>query len=733
MAKVTELPEVVAPNGEEPVIIISGGRAKRTRFDRLATIINNSVAAAGTAAANAIADAKALALNNIDTARIAALAAINSLGASIIDTIAALVASANPISYGKLTKPSVHRPPPAIADADGNAPLTIFQGWSVVLTYTTRQAINAGKPIEFTVSKTGGVPDPAGRMQVYAGADYPMVRSGNALTYRGTVPAGTEVLRFQALSDGTVTYGPAQVSVGGGITQPTDNASLAHVGAKQDAFDQTLPLRLNPAIYGAPANYALTGKITLPAHSNGFWSVEIIGDFTAGQPLTTQFECSSDLQTVVQYVGIRYNNGDAGPASGHPAVSLDYRGDGSYLVRDYFDPAVGASKPTVIRMTWNNTTDADFVIDNLRVYPSDNPPVHTKVPALVGRTIEDRVALESSYGPWPIRVLINGDSTFAPHFNASVRSIGYFLNQLLNGRLRVIEIGAQGASADAILAANDLWNLTGNVVGNYIPADGSEFEFSNWNHPPVTINSLNNPQNNCRAAIFGNEIVFTRGVFGGSTGAVPSRLWGRAVNKSEKNIYIPNGSRVTMQQGRSASRDINIMQTSTVNGSLVGSDGAAYTQWYAMRCAGRSADFIARTQARWIFMPAIQGVPAGTVPATPNLGSTAAVASLRAAGCPDSCILDPNAPQGAQGSGTGGVNREYLSDLKAQLLNALLGYVKPNIGILYQQQKLGYRSDDFSRVATTGDAYHQNELYNAARAIDIFLFPAFQACLNNPD
>ena len=46
MTKVTELPEVIAPVGDEPVITISGGRAKRTRFDRLATIITGAAIAA---------------------------------------------------------------------------------------------------------------------------------------------------------------------------------------------------------------------------------------------------------------------------------------------------------------------------------------------------------------------------------------------------------------------------------------------------------------------------------------------------------------------------------------------------------------------------------------------------------------------------------------------------------------------------------------------------------------
>lgn len=58
MAKITDLEDVVAPTGSEPVVIISGGRAKRTRFDRLAAPVLNAVVAAGE---EAVADVEAAA------------------------------------------------------------------------------------------------------------------------------------------------------------------------------------------------------------------------------------------------------------------------------------------------------------------------------------------------------------------------------------------------------------------------------------------------------------------------------------------------------------------------------------------------------------------------------------------------------------------------------------------------------------------------------------------------
>lgn len=110
MAKVTDLPELLEPNGDEPVIIISGGRAKRTRFDSIAQPFVDAAQAARDKALNwadAAEDvpveagkfsarhwaAKALAVFNNGAGQVAlavssAMAAANSAAAALASQVA---------------------------------------------------------------------------------------------------------------------------------------------------------------------------------------------------------------------------------------------------------------------------------------------------------------------------------------------------------------------------------------------------------------------------------------------------------------------------------------------------------------------------------------------------------------------------------------------------------------------------------------------------------------------
>lgn len=699
-------------------------------------------------AAIAAAQTTALAAIASDVAAAATSATTATTQAGVATAAAASLASAFPLRANTLTN-AYSAIPSAYMAADGTIPMTASQFFHFQVPVAIIAAIAAGASIEVVVPVAPGSVTPTSTTLTQqdasganVGSPIALIADTLGLAYRGTLNAACIALTIQSGTTGTVIFYAPSMAVVGGARPILDNRYLAQIGFSQDANDAVKALWIDPYFDATtPASFATTGGWTIPVSSSNFQAKFFLPNYNppTGTKITVLFYCASLLlrdNQPFQAFGLAYNNGNAGPAVGHTAAVLESIGNGWYTITDYVDPPSGGTFSSFNFTCYNSSTTVAYPIEKLQMFEGTKLPTRLTESVLATTNRDAAIQAETALNTFTRRCWIFSDSSKDERIGIVAlppyRGIAYYMNLLGGARIRVANMAAAGAKTENFLALADLLPITADIVGGVLPADTSTaFEITNWSHAPVTSYEMFNPSNPKQGSIYGVDFVFTHDcVFGGgTTGVQPTTLYAKRLTAGLA-LAVPNGSRLTLKQGRMSAKDFVFLSTSSANGNYLTNDADAYNAFYSARCTGRSADDIAKVLARTAFCPAMVGTPNGSVPGTQNTGSTASVAALVGAGCPAGNILDVNAPQGAAGTGTGGgSNREFLSVAEKALLQ-LLGYTLPTGGSTNDlQQKRGYRSDDLA----VADSYHPNLFQEALMAWRHYNFAGFQTHLNNPD
>jgi len=653
-----------------------------------------------------------------------------------------------PLKSDKLTN-AFNAVPSRYMLADGTIPMTFAQNFQFMLPASVVAAIVASASIEIVVPIAPGSVTPTATTLTQQNAANSNVGSTITLTseavglvYRGTLNAACVALTLQSNTSGTVIFYAPSVAVVAGIRPTLDNRYLAQIGYAEDAADAVKPLWIDPFFDPTtPASFATTGGFTIPVSSSNFAAKFFVPNYNpaTNTKITLLFYCASLLlrdNQPFQGFGLAYNNGNAGPAAGHVAPVIESMGNGWYTITDYVDPPSGGYFSGFNFTCLNNSTTVAYPIQHIQMFEGVILPTHLSEAALTTGNRGAAIQAETALNTFVRRCWIFSDSSKDERYGVaalpSYRGMGYYMALLGGARLRVVNMAAQGANTENFLALADILPITADVVGGALPADtGTAFQITNWSHAPITSYEKGNPDDLKQGSIYGVDFAFTPDCVygGGSTGVQPTTLYARRLTAGLA-LTVPNGSRLTLRQGRSSAKDFVFVSTGSRNGAYGTNDADSYNAFYSARCTGRTSDEIAKVLARTAFCPSMDGTPGGTVPGTHNTGSTAAVAALTGAGCPSGSILDVNAPQGALGTGTGGgSNREFLSAAEKTFLQ-LIGYTLPTGGSTNDlQQKMGYRSDDLA----TADNYHPNKYQAALMAWRHYNFAGLQAHLNNPD
>lgn len=658
---------------------------------------------------------------------------------------AAAVASLSPLNTNTFHNAYISILSTAQRNSDGTVTLAFVQGVTTTLPYEVQQAVLAGKAIQANMSFVSGVTPTAGTLYaldaagLQIGAAISMVANGYGISYVGTVPTNTMSIAVRN-DGGTATFNPPSYAIGTGKTADIDNTFLARQIGVVEQYNQIVSLT---PFYPLSVPTGFIGVLNIPAGMISTADLKInyidLAPLATGTRVTVKFKVDSDLElSTLQSFGLVYGGGNAAPAIGHTIPVLQVIGDGYYEVTDYIDPPAG-SPCWGFRITYFNGGARVFNLSDFQCVVGSKLPTQTSIPAVVAASISSAAKLETSYGQYTRQVYLRGDSTidptiglFAPGANFDqYPGQDYYFNLLGAGRIRTSNLGASGSNVTQFLYAGDILPITVNVVGGIIPAAATSFEITSWSGDPLTLHDTTNPQNLLIFNIGGVDctVITATTTWTGVTGATPLRIFCKRLVAGAFSITVPNGSPLIVKQGRmSAKNCFTFFCTTSANGNYGTGDGAVYTAIANARWIGRSAAEIADTQARWAFCPSLVGTPNGVVPGAQNVGSTAAIALLTAAGCPVGNIFDINAPQGAAGTGTGGgANKEYLSAAEKTFLTSI-GYVLPAGGSTNDlQQKRGYRSDDLA----ISDHFHPERYFQALQGYRKYQFALFQAYMNS--